>query len=157
MYKRQRPEIGKVLSVSSGIKLAEIANNGKRLTDLELALLRKLLPEDIESQLLSSYITNGDNQVRLSARVIESYEGLNRKDLINSVKNDLETKFNISSDKYKLTGISVIYNNLLQSLFGSLIGSISIVFISIFIMFLFLFKYCQNKKIIIHSLKSFIN
>ena len=139
-YLENRPEIGKVLSVSSGIKLAEIANNGDRLTDLELALLRKLLPEDIESQLLSAYITNGDNQVRLSARVIESYEGLNRKDLINSVKNDLETKFNISSDKYKLTGISVIYNNLLQSLFGSLIGSIGIVFTSIFIMFLFLFK-----------------
>ena len=139
-YLENRPEIGKVLSVSSGIKLAEIANNGERLTDLELALLRKLLPEDIESQLLSAYITNGDNQVRLSARVIESYEGLNRKDLINSVKNDLETKFNISSDKYKLTGISVIYNNLLQSLFGSLIGSIGIVFTSIFIMFLFLFK-----------------
>ncbi len=139
-YLENRPEIGKVLSVSSGIKLAEIANNGDRLTDLELALLRKLLPEDIESQLLSAYITNGDNQVRLSARVIESYEGLNRKDLINSVKNDLETKFNISSDKYKLTGISVIYNNLLQSLFGSLIGSIGIIFTSIFIMFLFLFK-----------------
>ena len=139
-YLENRPEIGKVLSVSSGIKLAEIANNGDRLTDLELALLRKLLPEDIESQLLSAYITNGDNQVRLSARVIESYEGLNRKDLIDSVKNDLETKFNISSDKYKLTGISVIYNNLLQSLFGSLIGSIGIVFTSIFIMFLFLFK-----------------
>ena len=66
-YLENRPEIGKVLSVSSGIKLAEIANNGERLTDLELALLRKLLPEDIESQLLSAYITNGDNQVRLSA------------------------------------------------------------------------------------------
>lgn len=139
-YLENRPEIGKVLSVSSGIKLAEIANSGERLTDLELALLRKLLPEDIESQLLSAYITNDDNQVRLSARVIESYEGLNRKELISSVKYDLENKFNISEDKYKLTGISVIYNNLLQSLFGSLIGSIGIVFLSIFIMFLFLFK-----------------
>ena len=139
-YLENRPEIGKVLSVSSGIKLAEIANSGERLTDLELTLLRKLLPEDIESQLLSAYITNDDNQVRLSARVIESYEGLNRKELISSVKYDLENKFNISEDKYKLTGISVIYNNLLQSLFGSLIGSIGIVFLSIFVMFLFLFK-----------------
>jgi len=139
-YLENRPEIGKVLSISSGIKLAEIANSGERLTDLELALLRKLLPEDIETQLLSAYITNDDNQVRLSARVIESYEGLNRKELISSVKYDLENKFNISEDKYKLTGISVIYNNLLQSLFGSLIGSIGIVFLSIFVMFLFLFK-----------------
>ena len=139
-YLENRPEIGKVLSVSSGIKLAEIANNNERLSDLELALLRKLLPEDIESQLLSAYITNEDNQVRLSARVIESYEGLNRKELINSIKFDLENKFKIEADRYKLTGISVIYNNLLQSLFGSLIGSIGIVFLSIFIMFLFLFR-----------------
>ena len=72
--------------------------------------------------------------------MIESYEGLNRKELISSIKYDLEDKFNISEDKYKLTGISVIYNNLLQSLFGSLIGSIGIVFLSIFVMFLFLFK-----------------
>ena len=89
-YLENRPEIGKVLSVSSGIKLAEIANSGERLTDLELALLRKLLPEDIESQLLSAYITNDDNQVRLSARVIESYEGLNRKELkFNTIVNSV--------------------------------------------------------------------
>ena len=139
-YLENRPEIGKVLSVSSGIKIAEIANNNKRLSDLELALLRKLLPEEIESQLLASYITNGDNQVRLSARVIESYEGLNRKELISSVRYDLENEFNISKDRYKLTGISVIYNNLLQSLFGSLIGSMGIVFLCIFLMFIFLFR-----------------
>ena len=139
-YLENRPEIGKVLSVSSGIKIAEIANNNQRLSDLELALLRKLLPEEIETQLLSSYITNGDNQVRLSARVIESYEGLNRKDLIYSVKKDLENKFDIPQSRFKLTGISVIYNNLLQSLFGSLIGSMAIVFFCIFLMFIFLFK-----------------
>ena len=139
-YLENRPEIGKVLSVSSGIKIAEIANNNKRLSDLELALLRKLLPEEIESQLLASYITNGDNQVRLSARVIESYEGLNRKELISSVRYDLENEFNLSKDRYKLTGISVIYNNLLQSLFGSLIGSMGIVFLCIFLMFIFLFR-----------------
>jgi hypothetical protein len=89
---------------------------------------------------LASYITNGDNQVRLSARVIESYEGLNRKELISSVRNDLENEFNLSKDRYKLTGISVIYNNLLQSLFGSLIGSMGIVFLCIFLMFIFLFR-----------------
>ena len=70
-YLEGRNEIGKVLSVSSGVKIAEIANNNNRLSDVELALLRSLLPEEIESQLLSSYISSDDNQVRLTARVIE--------------------------------------------------------------------------------------
>ena len=139
-YLESRDEIGKVLSVSSGIKLAEIANNNERLTDVELALLRNLLPKDIEEQLLSSYISDDDNQVRLSARVIESLDGLNRKEFINSVDNDLQEIFNLEENKYSLTGISVIYSNLLQSLFGSLFGSIGIVFVSIFIMFLVLFR-----------------
>ena len=98
------------------------------------------MPEDIEEQLLSSYISDDDNQIRLSARVIESLDGLNRKDFINSVDTDLQEVFNLDKSQYSLTGISVIYSNLLQSLFGSLFGSMGIVFVSIFVMFLFLFK-----------------
>ena len=139
-YLEGRNEIGKVLSVSSGVKIAEIANNNKRLSDVELALLRSLLPEEIESQLLSSYISSDDNQVRLTARVIESLDGLNRKTFIESIDADLQNVFGLDVNQYSLTGISVIYSNLLQSLFGSLFGSMSIVFVSIFLMFLILFK-----------------
>ncbi len=138
-YLEARPEIGKVLSVSSAIKLAEIVK-GNKLDDLELALLRKVLPEDINNQLLSSYISEDDNQVRLSARVIESMDGLNRKNLIEEVKNDLIKNYELAEDQFYLSGISVIYNNLLQSLFQSLIGSLSIVFAAIFLMFIILFR-----------------
>ena len=138
-YLESRIEIGKVLSVSSGIKLAEIAN-GRKLNDLELAFMRELLPEDIKESLLNSYISDDDNQVRLQARVKESLDGLNRKNLIDEINYDLENKFGLDKEQFRLTGISVIYNNLLQSLFSSLIGSVGIVFIAIFIMFLFLFR-----------------
>ena len=138
-YLEGRPEIGKVLSVSSATKLAEIVK-GEKLDDLELALLRKVLPEDINNQLLSSYISDDDNQVRLSARVIESLDGLNRKNLIEEVKKDLVNNFELSEDQFYLSGISVIYNNLLQSLFQSLIGSLLIVFTAIFLMFIVLFR-----------------
>ena len=138
-YLEARPEIGKVLSVSSAIKLAEIVK-GNKLDDLELALLRKVLPEDINNQLLSSFISEDDNQVRLSARVIESMDGLNRKNLIEEVKNDLIKNYELTEDQFYLSGISVIYNNLLQSLFQSLIGSLSIVFVAIFAMFIILFR-----------------
>ena len=138
-YLEGRPEIGKVLSVSSATKLAEIVK-GEKLDDLELALLRKVLPEDINNQLLSSYISDDDNQVRLSARVIESLDGLNRKNLIEEVKKDLVNNFELNEDQFYLSGISVIYNNLLQSLFQSLIGSLLIVFTAIFLMFIVLFR-----------------
>ena len=138
-YLESRKEIGKVLSVSSGIKLAEIAN-GRKLNDLELAFMRELLPEDIKESLLNSYISDDDNQVRLQARVKESLDGLNRKNLIDEINYDLENKFGLDKEQFRLTGISVIYNNLLQSLFSSLIGSVGIVFIAIFVMFLFLFR-----------------
>tara|TARA_B100000900_G_scaffold404341_1_gene412608 strand:- start:1451 stop:3895 length:2445 start_codon:yes stop_codon:yes gene_type:complete len=138
-YLESRPEIGKVLSVSSAIKLAEIVK-GEKLDDLELALLRKVLPEDINNQLLSSFISDDDNQVRLSARVIESLDGLNRKNLIEEVKKDLVENYELSEDQFYLSGISVIYNNLLQSLFQSLIGSLLIVFSAIFLMFIVLFR-----------------
>ena len=147
-YLENRPEIGKVLSVSSAIKLAEIAK-GSKLDDLELALLRKVLPQDINDQLLSSFISDDDEEVRLSARVIESLDGLSRNNLIKEVKSDLIGKFNLNEDDFYLSGISVIYNNLLQSLFQSLIGSLSIVFVSIFLMFIFLFR---SLKIAITSL-----
>mgnify|MGYP006227953081 FL=1 len=67
-------------------------------------------------------------------------DGLNRKKLIEEVKNDLIKNYELTEDQFYLSGISVIYNNLLQSLFQSLIGSLSIVFAAIFAMFIILFR-----------------
>ena len=66
------PEIGKVLSVASGVKLAREINNGEDLNDLELALLRSVLPEDIRESLLYSYINKDDSVVRISCLLYTS-------------------------------------------------------------------------------------
>jgi Predicted exporters of the RND superfamily len=52
----------------------------------------------------------------------------------------LESDYGFSKEEYRLTGLAVLYNNMLQSLFDSQIGTISIVFSVIFIMFLILFR-----------------
>ena len=57
------PEIGKVLSVASGVKLARKINDDEDLNDLELALLRSVLPEDIRETLLYSYINEDDSKI----------------------------------------------------------------------------------------------
>ena len=134
------PEIGKVLSVASGVKLAREINNGEDLNDLELALLRSVLPEDIRETLLYSYINKDDSVVRISTRVNESASSLKRDDLLTKIDNDLQNKFNLDSDQYEITGLAVLYNNMLQSLFASQIGSLIIVFVVISVMLFLIFK-----------------
>ena len=134
------PEIGKVLSVASGIKLAREINNGEDLNDLELALLRSVLPEDIRETLLYSYINKDDSVVRISTRVNESAANLNRNELLKKINYDLQNEFNLKPDQYEITGLAVLYNNMLQSLFQSQIGSLLIVFAVISIMLLLIFK-----------------
>ena len=139
-YVESLPEIGKVLSVASGIKVARELNDGEELSELDLALLKNMLPEDIKDSLLSSYISQDENQVRISARVLESSYGLNRNELLEQISNTLEGDYGFSKEEYRLTGLAVLYNNMLQSLFDSQIGTISIVFSVICIMFLILFR-----------------
>ena len=134
------PEMGKVLSVVSGIKLARMINDDQNLNDLELALLRSVLPEDIKETLLYSYINEDDSRVRISARVLESAKSLNRKELLEKIHFDLENKFNLEPEQFKVTGLAVLYNNMLQSLFSSQIKSLGLVFGAIGLMLLILFR-----------------
>ena len=139
-YLDANENIGKVLSVSSGIKLARKINDNNELNDLELALLRSVLPEDIKDTVLNSYISDDDSIVRISTRVYESSESLNRDLLLKKINLDLQQRFGISSDKYKITGLAVLYNNMLQSLFSSMLNSVLIVYTVIALMLLILFR-----------------
>ena len=139
-YLESLPEIGKVLSVASGIKVAEKLNDDKPLSELDLALVKNMLPEDIKVTLLNSYISKDENEVRISSRVLETSRGLKRNELLTTIKKELENNFGFHQDDYRITGLAVLYNNMLQSLFNSQIGTLEIVFGVIMLMFLVLFK-----------------
>ena len=139
-YLEEQPEIGKVLSVASGIKVAEDLKEGDPLSELDLALIKSLLPDDIKNTLLSSYISKDENQVRISTRVLETSKTLKRNELLKEIEDTLENEFGFKEGEYRLTGLAVLYNNMLQSLFSSQIGTLGVVFVSIMIMFIFLFR-----------------
>ena len=107
---------------------------------MDLALVKNLLPEDIKETLLSSYISEDENQVRISSRVLETSKTLKRNDLLNEIENTLENEFGFKKGEYRLTGLAVLYNNMLQSLFSSQIGTLGVVFVVIMIMFVVLFR-----------------
>ena len=134
------PQIGKVLSFSSIIDVATVLNNNKPLGTLEMGVLYTKIPENIKTEIIDPYISIKDNEARVSLRIIDSQENLRRNDLIKKINYELKNKIGLDEKEYKLAGVLILFNNLLQSLFKSQILTLGLVMIGIFIMFLILFR-----------------
>jgi len=138
-YLDSLPEIGKVLSFGSILRVAEDLNN-KELQSLEIAVLYSKIPETIKKEIVSPYISVEKDEARISVRIKDSLKDLRRNDLINKINKELNTKLGLKKDEYKLAGVLILFNNLLQSLFKSQILTLGIVILGIFLMFLILFR-----------------
>ena len=132
--------IGKVLSFSSIIEVATKLNNNKPLGTLEMGVLYSKIPDSIKNEIVDPYISIDDSEARISLRIKDSLDGLRRNELINKINFDLENKLGLKKDEYKLGGVLILFNNLLQSLFKSQILTLGFVMIGILIMFLILFR-----------------
>ena len=132
--------VGKVLSFSSIIEVATQLNNNKPLGSLEMGVLYSKIPENIKKDIIDPYISIKDNEARISLRIIDSQEGLRRNDLIKQINYDLKNKLKLNNKEFKLAGVLILFNNLLQSLFKSQILTLGLVMVGIFAMFMILFK-----------------
>ena len=132
--------VGKVLSFSSIIEVATQLNNNKPLGTLEMGVLYSKIPDTIKKEIVDPYISIEDSEARVSLRIKDSQEGLRRNDLLNKINYDLENKLGLKKDEFKLGGVLILFNNLLQSLFKSQILTLGFVMVGIFIMFLILFR-----------------
>ena len=139
-YLDSLPQVGKVLSFSSIIDVATILNNNKPLGTLEMGVLYSKIPKNIKTEIIDPYISIKDNEARINLRIIDSQENLRRNDLIKKINYDLENKLGLNKNEYKLGGVLILFNNLLQSLFKSQILTLGLVMLGIFLMFLILFK-----------------
>jgi len=132
--------IGKVLSLASSIRVAEIVNDNKELNSLEMSLLYKKLPDEVKDIAVNPYLSIENNEARINVRILDSDKDLRRSELINSIKSDLTSDPYLQSDDITVTGILILYNNMLQSLFNSQIKSLGFVMLIIALMFLLLFR-----------------
>ena len=138
-YLDSLPEIGKVLSFGSILRVAEDLND-KKLQSLEIAVLYSKIPEEIKAEIVSPYISVEKDEARISVRIKDSLENLRRDDLINKINSELKSNLGLEKDEYKLAGVLILFNNLLQSLFKSQILTLGIVILGIFLMFFVLFR-----------------
>ena len=139
-YLDNLPQVGKVLSFSSIIEVATQLNNNKPLGTLEMGVLYSKIPESIKTEIIDPYLSIEDNEARVSLRIIDSQENLRRNELINKINFDLKNKIGLKENEYKLAGVLILFNNLLQSLFKSQILTLGLVMIGILSMFIILFR-----------------
>ena len=139
-YLDNLPQVGKVLSFSSIIDVATQLNNNKPLGTLEMGVLYSKIPESIKTEIIDPYLSIENNEARISLRIIDSQENLRRNDLINKISFDLKNKIGLNENEFKLAGVLILFNNLLQSLFKSQILTLGLVMIGIFSMFIVLFR-----------------
>jgi hypothetical protein len=139
-YLESLPETGKVLSLATMLKIAEKLNNGKPLDNFQLALLYSELPEKFRGMVLTPYVSVEHNQLRYAIRVKDSEKTLKRNLLLKRIRQDLVEKLGLKAEHFHLTGLLVLYNNMLQSLFASQILTLGIVVMALIGMFWILFK-----------------
>ena len=138
-YLESLPEVGKVLSFGSILRVAEDLNN-KKLQSLEIAVLYSKIPNEIKNEIVTPYISVEKDEARISLRIKDSSKDLRRNEFIKKIEEDLNKKLGFKKDEYKLAGVLILFNNLLQSLFKSQILTLGIVMIGIFFMFFILFR-----------------
>ncbi len=139
-YLEGLPEVGKVLSLSTFLQIAQNLNDGNALDNFQLALVFSELPEEMKSMIFTPYVKPSLDEARFSVRVKDSMKTLKRDALIKKIKNDLTHQLQMPEDQFRLAGMMVLYNNLLQSLFRSQILTLGAVVVAIFCMFMVLFR-----------------
>ncbi|MCH8096850.1 MAG: MMPL family transporter [Proteobacteria bacterium] len=133
------PEIGKVLSLASAVRVVEDLA-GEELDGMQLALLYTKTPPEVRKGLVDPYVSIDNNEARILARVLDSKPDLRRNELLETVRRDLVEKLGFEEKDVIVSGLLVLYNNMLQSLFTSQIKTVGVVMLGIAIMFLVLFR-----------------
>ncbi len=135
-----QPEIGKVQSIATLYKVVRHLNEGKNLDDSDLTILKPLLPDSVASALVEPYLSGDANQARINMRIVEAHPGLHRKALVEKLERYIEEEMGYAPDRFRFTGMAILYNNMLYSLFDSQIKTLGMVFAAILIMFIILFR-----------------
>ncbi len=138
-YLDDMDEIGRIDSLVTAFHVANDLS-GHRMNDFELAVMRKSLSPEIRDFLLTPYLNDETDETRLTMRAVESGASLNRQQLLEEITSFLIDDLGMEPEQFRLSGLMVLYNNMLQSLFHSQIVTLGAVFLGIMFMFVVLFR-----------------
>ncbi|GAB3023686.1 efflux RND transporter permease subunit [Bowmanella dokdonensis] len=135
----QYEAVGDVTSVFNFTELAKKINQGQPLTEYELNSLYELLDKSLRDRLLGSYLAVDNQQLRISTRIQDSTEGLNRAEFLQSLKTYME-KQGIAPGQIELTNLFVLYQDILSRLYKSQVQTLGVVYVALALVLLLLFR-----------------
>ena len=134
------PATGKVLSLATSMSMFDQLKDATEMDNIDLGFMHNVLSADTKATLLDPYMSADGNQLHINIRVFESKQGLDRNQLIADVRSLLVDQHGIADAQVNISGMVVLYNNMLNSLFNSQIVTLGTVFAVIFLMFIVLFR-----------------
>ncbi len=132
--------IGNVSSLASLLKLGKQINQGRDLDDLSLALIYSEMPANYRELVLSPFVNIEANEAHFSIRTIDSDPNLRRAQFLADLKRDLDSLLAKDNVTVQISGIMVLYNNMLQSLMSSQIDTLGITVLVLFVLFVIIFR-----------------
>jgi predicted RND superfamily exporter protein len=143
------PDTGKVISLATFARILEQVDEEVLDDNFTLSIVYEKLPEAVRETLLSPYLSEDGNQLRFGVRVFESDTSLKRQELLQSIAGNMGDAAGVDASRVHLSGMLVLYNNMLQSLFRSQFMTLGAVFVAIMLMFLVLFRSLKTAAIAI--------
>ncbi|TPW21021.1 MAG: transport protein [Elusimicrobia bacterium] len=140
---------GKVMSLGTAWKVAKGLNGGKPMDDFGTALLFRSMPGRSKEVLIDPYVSVSEGQARGTTRIKDSMDHLRRDALLKEIKRDLVEKAGLAPGSFRVSGLMVLYNNLLQSLYTSQIKTIGFSTLALFPMFLLFFRSLKLSLLVI--------
>ena len=131
--------VGQVLSLASLVRVGEEINQGE-FDAFELALVNKRMPDTLKQTMIAPFVSIDNNEARISLRIRDSLTDLRRNELLQNIQNGLTSELGLAANSFEVTGLLVLYNNMLQSLFSSQIQTLGVVMLGIALMLMVLFR-----------------
>lgn len=134
------PSTGKVMSLATSMSVFEGLRDQGPMDNIDLSFMLTVLSDDNKKTLIDPYLSEDGNQTHINIRVFETFRGLDRDQLISDIRTMLIEEHGLQDEQINISGMVVLYNNMLNSLFNSQIMTLGTVFVVIFLMFIVLFR-----------------
>ncbi len=135
-----KPAIGKSVSLVNLERVARAFNEGEPLSYLQLMAILDVLPEEIRHSLIAPYAAPDSGEIRIVSRLHETGPEYDLQALIQSIERFAVDELELAPDAIHVTGVAVLFNNMLEQLVRSQLTTLLFVILATFTMFVILLR-----------------
>ncbi|ULO01719.1 RND superfamily transporter [Campylobacter sp. RM5004] len=139
-FLKEQEYVGSVLSLYSLLDFAKTINQGKDIDGFLLNILQNNLDESTKAQIIYPYYNEKTKEFRIGIRMIDSDKTLKRAKFLSDLKINLAKLTQDDNINLQVSGVMVLYNNMLSSLISSQVDTLNFVILSLFALFLIIFR-----------------